>query len=96
MGIAIVILVILLAMAYLGAPLWVKLIIFVINCFVFDPIPLLDEVFMVVGMINDIRKVAMVATVFKWISEHKVAAVFIGIGIFMLLSTLIGLALNGI
>ena len=80
----IVIILIFLAFVYVGLPLWAKLIVFIINSFLPDPIPVVDEVLMVAAIINDILKLYKVMAITEWIRSHKVLALCIGLGIIIL------------
>lgn len=84
-----------LAFVYVGLPLWAKLIIFIIDAFLPDPIPVIDEILMVAAVINDVLKLYKVMAIAEWIRLHKVLALCIGIGTIFLLwmgiSSLFGL-----
>lgn len=75
------IILIFLALVYVALPLWAKILVFIINAFFPDPIPVLDEVLMLVSMINDILKIYKIMMVIEWMQEHKVLLIKIGIGI---------------
>lgn len=70
-----------LALVYVALPLWAKILVFIINAFFPDPIPVLDEVLMLASMINDILKMYKIMMVIEWMQEHKILLIRIGIGI---------------
>lgn len=71
------ILIFVLVCIYFALPLWAKLIIFAVNFFVPDPIPVLDEVLMVVGVINDARKLGKVVQILNWMRNHKLVTALV-------------------
>lgn len=70
-----------LALVYVVLPLWAKILVFIINAFFPDPIPVVDEVLMLASMMNDILKLYKIMMVTEWMQEHKVLLIRIGIGI---------------
>lgn len=88
------IILIFLAFVYVGLPLWAKLIFWVINSFLPDPIPVVDEVFMFAAIINDILKLYKVMAIAEWIRSHKLLALCIGIGSIILLWLGVSLLFN--
>ncbi len=69
------------ALVYVALPLWAKVIVFIINSFCPDPIPVVDEVLMLASMMNDILKIYKVMLIAEWMREHKIQLIRIGIGI---------------
>lgn len=67
---------------YFVLPLAVQLILFVINAIVPDPIPYLDEIIMVGGILSKLKKLDDIE---DFISEHKVLSCIIAVGIVILL-----------
>lgn len=65
------IILIIFAIVYVALPLWAKLIVFVINSFFPDPIPVIDEVLMIVAVINDMIKIYKAMRIAEWIRSHK-------------------------
>lgn len=63
--------IILLAIAYVGLPFWAKLLVFAFNSVFPDPIPIIDEVLMVVAIINDFRKLYIIMNITEWMHIHK-------------------------
>lgn len=78
-----------LALVYVALPLWAKIIVFIINSFFPDPIPVVDEVLMLVSMINDILKIYKVIMIVEWLQKHKIVIISIGIGLLVILIFLI-------
>lgn len=72
-----------LALVYVVLPLWAKILVFIINAFFPDPIPVVDEVLMLASMMNDILKLYKIMMVTEWMQEHKVLLIRIGIGLFI-------------
>lgn len=79
------IILVILAFAYVALPLWAKIIVFGINSFFPDPIPVLDEVLMFASILNDILKIYKAMVIVEWIREHKTLLMRIGIGIVLFL-----------
>lgn len=71
------------AFIYVALPLWAKLLFFILNSFVPDPIPVVDEVFMFVSMINDIAKIFKVIAIAQWIRIHRKLLLQMGIAIIL-------------
>jgi len=90
MVIAIVILIIF-AFVYVGLPLWVKLIILALNGIIPDPIPIIDEVLMIVAVINDIIRLGKIMAIAAWFQEHKKISIAILVGSVLLIWGLVGL-----
>jgi hypothetical protein len=67
---------------YFVLPLAVQLILFAINAIVPDPIPYLDEIIMVGGILSKLKKLDDIE---DFISEHKVLFCIIAVGIVILL-----------
>jgi hypothetical protein len=67
-------------------PIWGKIIVFIINSFFPDPIPLLDEIFMVAATIRDILRLHKMMQIVEWIRSHKVQFVLIVLGIVALVA----------
>ena len=67
---------------YFVLPLAVQLILFVINAIVPDPIPYLDEIIMVGGILSKLKKLDDIE---DFISEHKVLSCIIAVGMVILL-----------
>ena len=67
---------------YFALPLAVQLILFAINAIVPDPIPYLDEIIMVGGILSKLKKLDDIE---DFISEHKVLFCIISVGIVILL-----------
>lgn len=67
---------------YFALPLAVQLILFAINAIVPDPIPYLDEIIMVGGILSKLKKLDDIE---DFISEHKVLSCIIAVGIVILL-----------
>lgn len=88
-----IIILFLLACIYIALPLWVKLLVLLVNSFFPDPIPVLDEVLMAVAIIRDILKIYKAMQIMEWIRIHKVLSICIGIGIITFVITVIILAL---
>ena len=65
---------IVLAIIYIVLPIWVKILVFIVNAFVPDPIPFLDEIAMLAGMLVHLARINMIL---EFISEHKVLAFFL-------------------
>lgn len=74
-----------LALVYIALPLWAKVIVFIINSFCPDPIPIVDEVLMLASMMNDIIKVCKTMMIVEWIRDHKTLLIRIGIGVSLLI-----------
>lgn len=66
-----VLILIVLVVVYFGLPLPIQIIVLAINAFVPDPIPAVDEVLMVVGIINKMKRLSMIMDVIDWMKEHK-------------------------
>ena len=77
---------IILAFVYIALPLWAKLIVLAINSCFPDPIPIIDELLMVVATINDIIKIYKVMKITEWIQSHKLLSLCICIIIVVLIS----------
>lgn len=75
--IGILVVLVILAFIYMALPLWVKLVICLINSMVVDPIPVLDEVFMIVSAISDMLKICKFMTAFEWMCKHKILLICI-------------------
>lgn len=88
------IILIILAFVYIGLPLWAKLVVLAINSFFPDPIPVVDEVLMVVASINDIIKVYKGMRVAEWIRLHKALSLCICLGIIILIVIVISMLFN--
>lgn len=54
-----------LALLYLALPLKYRIIVFLINCFVPDPIPFVDEIFMIVSIFKKILFAEKVSSLFE-------------------------------
>ena len=67
---------------YFVLPLAVQLILFAINAIVPDPIPYLDEIIMVGGILSKLKKLDDIE---DFISEHKVLSCIIAVGMVILL-----------
>ena len=67
---------------YFALPLAVQLILFAINAIVPDPIPYLDEIIMVGGILSKLKKLDDIE---DFISEHKVLSCIIAVGMVILL-----------
>lgn len=67
---------------YFALPLAVQLILFAINAVVPDPIPYLDEIIMVGGILSKLKKLDDIE---DFISEHKVLSCIIAVGMVILL-----------
>lgn len=74
-----------LAFVYIGLPLWAKLLVFLINSFIPDPIPVVDEVLMIVAIINNILRVFKAISIMEWIRMHKALSICIGLTIIALI-----------
>lgn len=83
-----------LAIAYVGLPLWAKLVVLAINSFFPDPIPVLDEVLMFAATINDIVRIHKAMIIPVWIRSHKVLSVCIGLGTVVLIAVAVSLLIN--
>ena len=78
-----IIILIFLAFVYVGLPLWAKLIVYIINSFVPDPIPVVDEVLMLASILADILRIYKAMAIVEWMRAHKVLLLRIGIGIIL-------------
>ena len=67
---------------YFALPLAVQLILFAINAIVPDPIPYLDEIIMVGGILSKLKKLDDIE---DFISKHKVLSCIIAVGMVILL-----------
>ena len=67
---------------YFALPLAVQLILFAINAIVPDPIPYLDEIIMVGGILSKLKKLDDIE---DFISEHKVLSCIIAVWMVILL-----------
>lgn len=67
---------------YFALPLAVQLILFAINAIVPDPIPYLDEIIMVGGILSKLKKLDDIE---DFISEHKVLSCITAVGMVILL-----------
>ena len=85
------IILIVLAFVFIGLPLWAKLIVLVINSFIPDPIPIVDEVLMIAATLNDIIKIYKAMRIAEWIRSHKLLSFCICIVIIVLLSSAISM-----
>jgi hypothetical protein len=80
------IILIIFAIVYAALPLWAKLIVFAINSFFPDPIPVIDEILMIVAVINDISKIYKATK-----RAHKLLSFFICIMLIVFLSSVISM-----
>ena len=76
-----------LALIYVGLPLWAKFIFLGINSFFPDPIPIIDEVLMIAATISDILRIGRVVSIIDWICLHKKVLICICMGIVALVIT---------
>jgi hypothetical protein len=85
------IILIIFAIVYAALPLWAKLIVFAINSFFPDPIPVIDEILMIVAVINDISKIYKATKIAESIRAHKLLSFFICIMLIVFLSSVISM-----
>ena len=81
-----IIILVILAFVYVALPLWAKFIVLIINSFIPDPIPVLDEVLMFAATINDMIKIQKAMLIPQWIRSHKVLSICIILGIVLLIA----------
>lgn len=81
-----IIILIILTFVYVALPLWAKFIVLIINSFIPDPIPVLDEVLMFAATINDMIKIQKAMLISQWIRSHKVLSICIILGIVLLIA----------
>ena len=83
-----IIILIFLAMVYLALPLWVKLIVLIINSFTPDAIPILDEIFMITSAIEDLFRISKIMSIIEWICSHKVLVICIILSIIVYMTVI--------
>lgn len=72
---------------YFSSPLPVRLLIMLLNCWLPDPIPVIDEVIMMSGILS---KLLFVERIMDFVSEHKILSAIIGAAIiFMVIGLLL-------
>ena len=81
-----IILYVILLCVYFACPLPVRLLILAVNFFIPDPIPIVDEVLMIAGIIS---KIIALDKILEFIEEHKILFTIIGLGIVILIVKLI-------
>lgn len=70
-------------LVYISVPIRTKIVLFIINLFIPDPIPYVDELVMAGNMVLNLVKAIKII---EFINEHKILSVFLGItSIFLLL-----------
>lgn len=67
---------------FLGAPFWLQLIFTILNVFINDPIPLIDEAVMGVSIVKKIISFTRIA---EFVSEHKILSAVIAIGLLVII-----------
>ncbi len=75
-----------LALIYLALPLWTRILVFIVNMFFPDPIPYLDEIFMIAGILG---KIILFENFIEFYEENKglvwAAAIFVTIACFFII-----------
>lgn len=71
---------------YVVAPIPMQILILIVDAFVPDPIPAMDEIFMVIVLGNRIRKMIMIS---NFVKKHKFLTLLIGIVFAFLLYTVV-------
>lgn len=82
------VIIVFLAFIYVELPIWIQFIVLWINFFMPDTIPVLDEVFMIVTIINKLRKLGQWMLIIEWIRRHKLLTIGIAIGVVLLVVNL--------
>lgn len=88
------IILVLLAFVYVALPLWAKIVVFIINSFIPDPIPVLDEVLMIVAIINNILRLNKALIIWEWMRKHKILSICLILVIIISSFILIAFILN--
>lgn len=86
-----------LVLVYFELPFWAQLIISVINFIVPDPIPIVDEVLMIVGMMKKLDLLEYIFVVLKYVIVLSVIVGLIALAAHFIIphvSTLLGLCLR--
>ena len=71
---------------FLGAPFWLQLIFTILNVFINDPIPLIDEAVMGVSIVKKIISFTRIA---EFVSAHKILSAIITIGLLIVICSFI-------
>lgn len=79
-----------LVLLYVAMPFWIQFIITIINTWIADPIPFIDEIIMygtLVGKITKALNVIEKISVYRaWCKKHRFLSIIIAIGFFAVLS----------
>lgn len=77
---------ILVFLLFLGAPFWLQLIFTILNVFINDPIPLIDEAVMGVSIV---KKILSFTRILEFVTEHKILSAVIAVGLIVLIGIFI-------